>query len=247
MVAVVPVHGSKARLYYHKIDMSDYAEDIKATISRDQAQHKPFSASFVTVVPGQSMALILTIGGSPYIQDALATQAWTELQADAPRHFAYSPFGDSTGGVALCGKTAQNNHSINASKSDIVRLPIGVVGTDEFDLCDIVRALAVQSVSPSAYITGPVGGSTNGGAGYLIVTAVGAGATLTVTIGHSTNHIDWSNLVTFEAVTPATLESVASQQVVVAPLTTVNRYLRAEWTLTGGAATATFFVAFGRR
>lgn len=355
MTAVVPVHGSKARIYYHKIDMSDYAETIQATMSRDQAQHKPFSDSFVTVVPGQSTNLVLTIGGSPYIQDALATLAWAEMLSDTPRHFAYAPFGDVGAGVAICGKTVQNNQSVNASKSDIVRLPVGVVGTDEFDLCDILRVLATQSTSPSSYITGPLGGSANGGAGYLIVTAVGAGATLVVTIGHSTNHIDWSNLVTFEAVTPENMslyedddwivtsasmkvgaysianasppvglfrltvratavgtadtmgtlaivgtnsvdgaqtetmipavgvtkksakvyktitsitgsgwvidagngndtikcgysyESVASQQVVVAPLATVNRYLRAEWTLTGGAATATFFVAFGRR
>ena len=89
--------------------------------------------------------------------------------------------------------------------------------------------------------------SSNGGAGYLIVTAIGAGATLTVTISDSDDHVTFTPLVAFTGVTPANLETYGSQAGIVAPLATVERYLRVEWTLTGGAATATWFAAFGRR
>lgn len=76
--------------------------------------------------------------------------------------------------------------------------------------------------------------------GYLIATAIGAGATLTVTIQDSPNGSDWTELIAFTALTDEDSEAktVAGS---------VERFVRVLWTLAGGAATATFFVAFGRR
>lgn len=76
--------------------------------------------------------------------------------------------------------------------------------------------------------------------GYLIATAIGSGATLTVTIQDSPNGSAWSTLIAFTALTDEDSEAktVAGS---------VERYVRVLWTLAGGAATATFFVAFGRR
>ena len=83
-------------------------------------------------------------------------------------------------------------------------------------------------------------GTTNGGIATLHVTA--CTGTLTVKIQHSTNNSTWSDLATFTAATAAT-----SERIIVAPATTVNRYLRASWTLTGSGAAATFTTSFARR
>lgn len=76
--------------------------------------------------------------------------------------------------------------------------------------------------------------------GYLICTAIGAGATLTVTIQDSPNGSDWSTLIAFTALTDEDSEAKTFEG-------SVERHDRVLWTLAGGEATATFFVALGRR
>jgi hypothetical protein len=61
-----------------------------------------------------------------------------------------------------------------------------------------------------------------------------------VKVQHSANNSTWADLVTF-----ATVTAVGAEHAVVAPATTVNRYLRATWS--GTFTSATFAVAFARR
>lgn len=87
--------------------------------------------------------------------------------------------------------------------------------------------------------------SSNGGVAHLHVTAIsGSTPTLDVVIEHSANGSSgWTTIATFTQVTT----SVAAQRVVVAPGTTVNRYLRAKATIAGTNPSYTISVAFARR
>lgn len=247
MTTVVPAHGSAGRFYYHTLDMSDYVESVKADFKRDLAPYKPLGASSPTQVQGR-MSMVMTLGGAALVQDAGGDEdiTWTAMGSDAARMFAYAPYGDTLAGLAFCGKSQYGGHSMEAG-DDVLRMPVGVIASADVDKCVILRALAADGTSPGTYVDDIGAASANGGAGYLIVTAIGAGATLTVTIADSDDHITFAPLVTFTGVTPANLATYGSQVGVVAPLATVERYLRVEWTLTGGAATATWFAAFGRR
>ncbi len=85
--------------------------------------------------------------------------------------------------------------------------------------------------------------SNFGGVGHLHVTAVtGATPSMTLRIQDSANgSTGWADIVTFTAITAA-----GSEQVQMAAGTTVERYLRAIWTMTGSSPDFTFAVAFGR-
>lgn len=84
--------------------------------------------------------------------------------------------------------------------------------------------------------------SANGGIAVLQVFAVsGTTPSATIVLQHSADNITYADLVTFTAET-----AVNGQYVVVAPATTVNRYLRARWTISGTTPSFNFNLAFKR-
>lgn len=84
-------------------------------------------------------------------------------------------------------------------------------------------------------------GTSNGGVAHIHVTAFSGLTSDTVRIEHSTDNSAWSTLGTFTAATGTT-----SQRLVIAPATTVNRYLRVVDTVVG-TGSCTRIVTFARR
>lgn len=104
----------------------------------------------------------------------------------------------------------------------------------------IVDLAAVSSTSNSAAVDGGAA-SSNGGIAHLHVTAVDTPTTLDVDIEHSVDgSTSWDVLASFTQVTTAT----ASERITVAAGTTVRRYLRAAFTVSGTSYTCA--VAFAR-
>lgn len=83
--------------------------------------------------------------------------------------------------------------------------------------------------------------SSNGGVGYLHITGVSAGDTLTVKIQDSANDADWADLITF------TLDgsSVDAERATVSGM--VDRYVRALWTVSGTGIDFDFAVMWIRK
>ncbi len=86
--------------------------------------------------------------------------------------------------------------------------------------------------------------TTNGGAGFLSVPVNTRNGNITVKIQHSADNSTFADLVTFTVVSSTTK---TSQRVEVASGTTVNRYLRVNYTVAGSSGSATPVVAFTRR
>lgn len=233
-------HGTAARFYWHTFDMSGYVEQVEQQLARDLAEYKPLNAAGVQRVAGRRTArLALTGGALDPAAGANDVYAWNRLDSDTtPRPWAFLPYGDAHGRVAYCGQSWGENQQ-RVAGDDVIRLPVALLSTAGIDRCVILRALSAGGVSPSASYDGTVG-SAAGGAAYLLCTALGAGATLTVTFQHSTNNVDWVDLVTMTALSTAGSE-------VTGVAGAVSRYLRVGWTLVGGTPTATWFAAFGRR
>jgi hypothetical protein len=236
-------HGTAAKIYVHTLDMTDFTEEAALATEVAMAESKPLSASFVTRYPGHQAGSVALRGGgydSAAGKNAIAT--WTQLAETAPGHpFAFLPAGDVLGRIAHCGTITPNSTQVVVAGDDIVRLPLGYLTLAKQDFCRVLRALAAAGTSPGASYNN-VADSHDGGAAYLICTALGAGATLTVTVEHAPDDADWEPLVVMTALT-----AVGSEVKVVALGTTVDQYLRIAWTLTGGVTTATWFLAFGRR
>jgi hypothetical protein len=83
--------------------------------------------------------------------------------------------------------------------------------------------------------------SANGwGANLHVFSTTGGAPSTVIKIQHSTDNSTWVDLVTFTTVTAGTYEHKSGAG-------TVNRYVRAVWTLGGSTTNIKFAVAFGRR
>lgn len=228
-----------ARFYYHALDMSPYLEGVDPTLTRDLAEHKPLGDNPVQLSAGHGKCAIALTGiydTGPGSEEEVAWQAFNDGLA---RPFAHLPAGDSVGAVAYCGLADLSSEQITAGEG-FVKFPVAVVGTEEVDRCAVLCPLAEQTASGNGASHDNQAPSAGGGAGYLLCTALGAGATVQVWIEHSEDGAtSWDALVTFSA-----LDVPGSQRAIPAG-TAVRRYTRARWQLTNGSAT--IFVAFGRR
>lgn len=114
-----------------------------------------------------------------------------------------------------------------------------------------VTGLSTFSVPVNVTVGGTAGTfvkakTTNGGSGYLQVSALTLGGytDLTIKVQHSADNVTFVDLVTFTAVTSAP----TAERKTVASGTTVNRYLAASWAFGGAGSgpSATFMVGFSR-
>jgi hypothetical protein len=84
-------------------------------------------------------------------------------------------------------------------------------------------------------------GSSNGGVGYLHILGLSSGDTITVKVQHSTDDSAWSDLITF------TLDGSALDAERIEVSGTVNRYVRASYTVTGSSISFPIAVVFVRK
>lgn len=232
-------HGIASKFYFWKADMTPYLEDIEQDLERDAAPYRPMSTAAVGHEMGHKSAVI-TLGGLYDPAEGAADElAWDVFDAAAgmARPFAFLPQGDARGRFGYIGSSNVDSEQITAG-DDVVRMPVGCVGSTDVRRAVILHALEEESATGAETSVDNTTDTADGGDAVLICTAIDAAATLDVLIEGSANNSDWSTLVTFSQLTAAGGEHKAITAA-------VPRYLRASWTLSADDS-ATFFVAFGR-
>lgn len=107
------------------------------------------------------------------------------------------------------------------------------------DLGVILHPLAARTSDGDGTTVDQTAGSSNGGVGYLQVSAFSGFSQIVVKIQDSPDDSNWSDLITFTTVTTA---PVALRATVAG---SVDRYVRAIWDVTG-TGSSTFFAGFKR-
>lgn len=113
--------------------------------------------------------------------------------------------------------------------------PVNVRGFSLHDLVAVTTTGNGTSLDNTA-------GTANGGVATIHVTAAsGTTPSLVPLVQHSVDNTTWVTLATFNTFTAA-----GSQRLIVPAGTTVNRYLRASWTVTGTTPSFTTQISFAR-
>lgn len=126
-----------------------------------------------------------------------------------------------------------------------VDMPLSYSVNGEMQWGESLIAHAAVTATGNGAAVDDLAATSNGGVAHLHVTAVAGtgGPTCTVLVQHSVNGTTgWDAIATFTQVTTST----SAQRVVVAPGTTVRRYLRASYTIAGTGPSYTIAVAFAR-
>ena len=163
--------------------------------------------------------------------------------------FIWSPQGDLVGGYAIAFEGSVTDYTITNPVADLIKTSLKVDSCKARDQLAIlhgfigstetITALGTTVDEGAATQPGGLPSSANGGVAYLQVPTFGGG-NLTPKVQHSVDGTTWVDLVTFVTV----VSGNTYQRIEVAG--TVNRYLRATWSITGPAPVMGFFVGFGR-
>jgi hypothetical protein len=161
-------------------------------------------------------------------------------QAGSGVPMSVAPAGYTIGNDMWLGSVLQSELSLGSPRDDVVTAQFSA----QLDGCvDLGKSLhnitTAETATGNATSVDNGASSANGGAGVVQLITKTGGTSIAVKIQHSADNATWADLITF-----TTLTAVGSQLSTVTG--TVNRYLRASWTVTGGGSYV-FACGFARR
>jgi hypothetical protein len=234
------VHSKSARVLLNEMSVSGKLHAVSMGHSREVSEATVFTDSGATFLPGlRSGALSLsgrweTAGvGTLQAEIAAATGVDDSLLVSA------APEGFAVGNPVFICVGDLSGYTVDATVSDVVGFQLESTPDDGVDWGVAVHDLGAETANGNSTGVDNTTSSANGGVGSVHVTAYTGLTNIVVKIQHSTDNSTYADLITFTTAT-----GVTSQRSTVTG--TVNRYVRALWTVSG-TGSATFAAAFARR
>jgi len=234
--------GLNATGYLNDISMDGSVETAEVTVLGNTGK------SYIPGLQDASMKLSGFFDGNNLIDTntfSYTVDAYSRGPSQPLASVIYLPQGDGNN-VNGYGFQGQVN-------KDTVKTAVNAAGTVEVDLQSstgweggyVTAPLTARSaVSGTTAVIDNLASSSNGLSAFLVCTAVAgtASPTLTFTIQHSADNVTYVPLVAFTAQTAA-----GDQRVSVAPGTTINRYIRGSWAISGTTPSFTFSSLVSRK
>lgn len=235
-------HGSKAKVLVNGYDLSNYLRSVSFSALADTAETTTLGSTAKTYIPGLQDATVSAEGiydGSPKAVDEILQAA---LGAESTI-WVYLPQGDGVGKSGFGIECIETSYEIESPVDDVAAISVEAQSKVGREQVVVLADLQTRTASGNGSTRDDGASSSDGAVGYLQVLGLsGSGAALTVTIQHSSDGSNWSSLINFPQVSTSGVPK--AQRIAVQG--TVNRYVRAIWTLSGTNPQATFHVAFCR-
>lgn len=154
---------------------------------------------------------------------------------------SWYPSGTTLGAEAAMIMALESNFMVGSKVASVAEWSMSGVNADGTDFGKSLHALAARTTSSQETAVDNSASSANGGVAHLHVTAFSGFTGVAVIVEHSTDNSSFSTLGSFTSAT-----GVTAERITIAAGTTVNRYVRAKWTVTGSGS-ITFNVSFARR
>lgn len=236
------LHGKSAAVFFNATDLSAYLNNAAVNQSMAPAETTAFGASSKAYIVGLKDGTISLSGMfdgasgavDPIIQAALGVDNGV---------FTFLSGGSTKGNRALLAQVDPTSYNVTAPVGDVVNVSIDLQADGGVDAG--VSLMTLGAITATGNQTAEDNGSatTNGGVAHLHVTANTMNNTTTFKVQHSSDNSTFADLGTFTAVSST---STTSQRLTIASGTTVNRYVRVQYTA-AGTGSITFHVSFARR
>lgn len=235
-------HGKSASILFNEFDMSSYLNDASNSTSIETAETTAFGASAKSYIVGLTDATTSLsgmfeglAGGTDAVFSSVVGSSTTNVLTVFPEGVS------ATGNRASLTAGRLTSYETTSPVGDVVSCSIEVQATGG-------RAFGVMLAGSS--ISATANGSSvdnaaltsNGGVGHIHVPTNTRNGTVVVKVQHSVDNSTWVDLITFATVA---ISTATSERVEVTG--TVNRYIRAIYTVNGATGAATVYVAFARR
>lgn len=236
--------GTNAKVYVNGRDLSTYLRSADTSGSRDMLDSTTLGLNDRAFVGGLRTSTFNGEGFFDGTLDAIDQILATALDTADATILTYLPYGDALGnrGMGIDGDESQ--YDINSPVDGLVVTTFAVQSSVGSEPVVVLHPLAQRTATGNGTSVDQTAASTAGGAGYLQVTAhdrTTSDETLAVKVQHSADNVTFVDLITFTTVASATPQG---QRVSVTG--TVNRYVRAQYTLAGTTPISSFQVAFHR-
>ena len=233
-------HGSKAKLYVGGRDLTGFLTSVGAPADRDMGETSVLGNVDKTFIPGLIGGTFAVEGlydGAAAAIDELLEAALADVSGKV---VSYLPAGDAFASRGRFMTAHEGSYEVTTPVDGVAAISAEFTGTAGPDGGLVLHPLGAQTVTGNGTTQDDGAASSNGGVGYLQVTAYSGLTDAVIAIQHSVNGSAWADLITFATVTGA---NVSERKTVSG---TVDRYLRYTRTLTG-AGSITFHVGFARK
>ena len=238
-------HGKNVNVFLDEYDFSTYFNNVSASTTIDTAETSAFGTSAKTYVLGHRDGTVSLSGMFEATASTGTDQYFASALGSATKiKLIVAPEGHSNGAGAILLQADDTSYEVSSAIADIVQASAEFQSTDAVEHGVILSSGSAVSATGNGTGVDNTTSSLNGGAGFLSVPVNTRNGTIVVKIQHSADNSTFADLATFTTVTST---QKTSERVEVASGTTINRYLRVQYTVAGSTGSATPVVAFTRR
>lgn len=238
------VHGKSSRVLLDDFVLSGYLRGWDHNSEREMADSTVLTDSGHRFLPGLDTGS-LTLDG--LFDDSAAAGGLDETLNTAKGAATASvitaaPDGFALGKRVVSIEARENSFAYASPVADVVSLQAGWVSEGQVDSGVSLHDLTAVTATANGSSSDNAASSANGAVGALHVTANTRDGDTTLKIQDSADNSTWADLITFTVVGATTTTAERSSVT-----GTVDRYVRAVWTLAGTTGSITFVVALSRR
>lgn len=240
-------HGKNTKVLVNTFDLSSYFNDVSFSNSVEVAETTTFGVSggSKTYVVGLNDGTVSVNGyfdgAANAVDEVLAGVLGSATDVN---FFVANDGGMTVGARCVLGQAIDTKYDVKTPVGGVVSVSTEFQCDAGADQGVVLAGLASVSTTATGTAVDNASLTSNGGVAMLHVTANTRNGTNIVKVQHSADNSTWADLVTFATVSSTT---TTSERVSVASGTTVNRYLRAAYTVAGSSGSATITVGFSRR
>jgi hypothetical protein len=231
------IHGKDTKVFMDSTDLSSYLSSADPSRTVDVGETTTFGSSNKTFVAGEKDASVSFSG----FFDATADNIIQGLVGTNDKVALIGFDGVDATDDCMFGKGVTTNYGISSPVGDVVAVTFDLQASGFFSGSVLENATVTATGNGTARDN--ASSTANGGGAFIIATSVSGTSTPTLTakITHSADNSTYADLVTFTALTSAGAEVKE-----VASGTTVNRYLKVVYTVSGTNPSFNVIVGFGR-
>ena len=231
------IHGKDTKVFMDSTDLSSYLSSADPSRTVDVGETTTFGSSNKTFVAGEKDA---TVSFSGFF-DATADNVIQGLVGTNDKVALIGFNGVDATDDCMFGKGVTTNYGISSPVGDVVAVTFDLQASGFFSGNVLENATVTASGNGTARDN--ASSTANGGGAFIIATSVSGTSTPTLTakITHSADNSTYADLVSFTALTSAGAEVKE-----VASGSTVNRYLKVVYTVSGTNPSFNVIVGFGR-
>lgn len=230
-------HGKDSKVYVNSSDFSSYFNSVDVARTADVAESTTFGLGSKSYITGNKDGTFSVTG----FFDATADGVLQPLLGGADMVFVLGVDGvDATDGCSFA-KGNINNYGVSSAVGDIVATSLDIQADSGVYNGTVLENATVTATGSGTARDNAVATGNGGGAFLIVQTASGTTPTIDAKITHSADNSTYADLVTFTQATSTTAEVKT-----VSAGTTVNRYLKVQYTVGGTTPSFAVIVGFGR-